>query len=474
MKPFSTFNDELADGCNKRRSPPLQDIPSPHAASPPLHLPYYHRRPRPHPVHVRVPSREDTSNRISLSPFGPEQPRKREWDDCVDGDGDGDGNDTSNSTRTSNAISSTSNRSNNNSSNRNRNSNRSNNNNNNEEGGSDALDEAVAGFEASALEVLSAARRVKRRLEDEKDRNARENELDKPLLKICKEQVLKRLQPLVLELFEREAEHEEMEADLERTQQEAAAASQLSFFNNRNTNNSIGSDRAGHATPHHLTTSQPKSSKIPGKRGEMCDLDTSNRGKMRLCVGGDDFELDVGAAEQASRFFRALVGHQQLLHPLRRNNQDRPPIFIDRDPYFFGLIADFIEMGLAAVEGRISQLTRHERLELLEESSFYRLPELSGAAANPPVGAAAQVKLSAKQVFECGMHKLVGHNTLNRFSDDNAIVVWGIVTGYQHREPPSGVTEVNFTTRREGIWTLEVENEYTVQVGPSAFCELNM
>eukprot|EP00927_Polykrikos_kofoidii_P054368 TRINITY_DN48793_c0_g1_i1.p1 TRINITY_DN48793_c0_g1~~TRINITY_DN48793_c0_g1_i1.p1 ORF type:complete len:400 (+),score=49.51 TRINITY_DN48793_c0_g1_i1:67-1266(+) len=116
-------------------------------------------------------------------------------------------------------------------------------------------------------------------------------------------------------------------------------------------------------------------------------------GDVVLSVGGKLFMAETKKLRAGSAWFGAVLSGEFPL-PLGLDGS----VFIDRDFTHFQLVLDYLHLGLSSVSRRLSFLTKSERWELLEETAFYRLPQLAGAAAQPSVGTTVNAKIASQEL----------------------------------------------------------------------------
>jgi len=134
------------------------------------------------------------------------------------------------------------------------------------------------------------------------------------------------------------------------------------------------------------------------------------QGSVRLCVGGARYEADAADLCGSSAWFCALLSGT---FPVPRD--DAGAFFIDRDWAHFALILDYLQFGIASLHNHLGSLGHQERAALLEEAAFYRLPELAGAAAEPPVGSAAVVRLPSQELAARGIQEPLHHDACSKW-----------------------------------------------------------
>ncbi|CAE8592808.1 unnamed protein product, partial [Polarella glacialis] len=197
-------------------------------------------------------------------------------------------------------------------------------------------------------------------------------------------------------------------------------------------------------------------------------------GQLQLCVGGKIFEADRGLLAANSEWFAAALEllpaqgkdfpyssnnnsnhnsnsnnnhNHNNINSSNNNDSNTSSLFIDRDWAHFQVISDVIHVGLSSVLRSIRHLDRCERAALLEEASFYRLPELIGALAWPSIGSTAKVRLASQVLAAGGLLEPIHHDTCGACHVPGVCrqqpmlcgtlgtgVFTGIVVGYRHSE----------------------------------------
>ena len=150
---------------------------------------------------------------------------------------------------------------------------------------------------------------------------------------------------------------------------------------------------------------------------------------LKLNVGGHHFETTTSTLEKAF-FFASLFSGNWSLEAM---TDDDGRIFVDRDGTFFSYLLSFCRGTLPRVV--MDSFDRTTRLRLMNDATYFGLPEFTEALVVPPVGATVRY----------AYHRQLG--SLHR-GGMQVVLSIGTVEAYSHSERS---------------WSIKVERENAVQ-----------